>query len=145
MLVIIVGRSLSLPNARVQLAADYIKAREASAILQAHQTIARAARFHEPLVSCSDSLDGGSVISMGACPKRPDSERPDYHCGNSGHPEWHVDSCHAHWPPEKESQQLDAGQQRKEEAGDQSVSAHRSSLYEVCRPPNARVQLQPNQ
>lgn len=73
---------------------------------------------------------------MGARPKRPDSERADDHCGDSGHPKWHVESCHAHWPSEKKSQQLDAGQQRKEEAGDQSVTAHDSSLDEVRRPPN---------
>jgi len=74
------------------------------------------------------------VIAIAADPKRPDSERPGYHCGNSGHPEWHVDSCHTHWPAAKESPELDAGQQNKEEAGDQRVTAHRCSLYEVCRP-----------
>jgi hypothetical protein len=90
----------------------------------------------EPRVSVSDSL-GGGVIPVGACPKRPDSERPDYDCGNSGHPEWDIDSCHANWPPENESHDLDAGQQREEEAGDQSVAAHRPSLYEVCLKTNA--------
>jgi hypothetical protein len=78
-----------------------------------------------------DSLGGGGVISMCAGPKCPESERTDYRCGNPGHPERHIDACHTHWPSEQDSQELDAGQQRKEDAGDQNITAHSSSLLDT--------------
>src|SRR5918912_2843061 len=81
-----------------------------------------------PLGPSGDRAQRGSVppadVGARARAKRPDGERARDDGGDARDPEWDVDARDTDRPPENQSQQLNAREEREEESGDQSVAAH---------------------